>query len=357
MTSPKVSVIIPVYNCELYIGKCIQSVLNQGFSEFEIILVNDGSKDSSGKICENHAKQDPRIKVFHKKNGGASSARNLGLLKVRAEIVIFLDSDDWLAENAIEEIYKNMTLNSLDFLLFNPFIVKPDSINKVNDFNPNLYNQIVSNYTFWLNYKGSWAVWSSAFRYSLIEKYQIRFIEGITMEDLEFVPKYLYYSKRIMSIDSHLYFHNLCNSSAITQNNSVELKYLRTMSYLVIALSLSKHFEIQKLENDDIRRRLFVDEKLNVFFKSIIFFGIKDIDIVWLFKILKSKGLYPLLLPEGVSCKELLFVKLMNNEFLFRFFLHLIGFYKKTGSIFFKSQSNKIQIMNLKKVLLENNIL
>lgn len=96
MEKPKVSVIIPVYNVEHYLHKCIESVLTQDYKEIEVILVNDGSKDKSGTICDNFAKEDNRVRVFHKENGGVSAARNFGIEKAKGHYLCFIDSDDWL---------------------------------------------------------------------------------------------------------------------------------------------------------------------------------------------------------------------------------------------------------------------
>lgn len=96
-TKPEViSVIVPVYNVEKYLRKCLDSIVNQTYPHLEIILVNDGSTDSSGEICEEYAARDPRIKLLHKENGGQSSARNLGLDSVTGDYIAFFDSDDWL---------------------------------------------------------------------------------------------------------------------------------------------------------------------------------------------------------------------------------------------------------------------
>lgn len=93
-----VSFIIPVYNVEQYLRQCIDSILQQSYDNFEIILVDDGSTDSSSQLCDNYAIKDNRVKVFHKMNGGLSDARNFGLLHARGEYVIFLDSDDfWIS--------------------------------------------------------------------------------------------------------------------------------------------------------------------------------------------------------------------------------------------------------------------
>lgn len=95
--NPKISVIVPVYNTEKYLKRCIDSILNQTFTDFEVLLINDGSTDSSGAICDEYAKKDSRVRVFHKENGGVSSARNLGLRSFFGEWVMFIDSDDFIS--------------------------------------------------------------------------------------------------------------------------------------------------------------------------------------------------------------------------------------------------------------------
>ena len=102
-----ISIIGPVYNVEDYIEKCIKSILDQSFREFELILVDDGSLDMSGKICDEYAKNDQRIKVIHKKNGGVSSARNEGIKVARGEYIAFVDSDDFINKDMYKILYKN----------------------------------------------------------------------------------------------------------------------------------------------------------------------------------------------------------------------------------------------------------
>lgn len=91
-----ISIIVPVYNVEKYLQRCIESILAQTLTDFELLLIDDGSKDKSGEICDNFALKDKRIKVFHKENGGVSSARNLGITKAQGEWITFIDSDDWV---------------------------------------------------------------------------------------------------------------------------------------------------------------------------------------------------------------------------------------------------------------------
>ena len=94
MSKPLLSIIVPVYNVEKYIERCIKSILNQSFTNFELILVDDGSPDNCGKICDEYKKKDSRIKVIHKKNGGLSDARNAGLNIATGKYIGFVDSDD-----------------------------------------------------------------------------------------------------------------------------------------------------------------------------------------------------------------------------------------------------------------------
>ena len=113
-----VTVIIPVYNVEQYLEECIESVLRQTYTNIEIILVDDGSSDKSGKICDTYAQKHTNIKVFHKINGGLSSARNYGLTNATGEYIYFLDSDDYIADETIQELLNVAEKNDLDILFF-----------------------------------------------------------------------------------------------------------------------------------------------------------------------------------------------------------------------------------------------
>ena len=103
-TNPLISVIVPVYNVEKYLGKCVDSILAQTYENLEIILVEDGTKDNSGAICDAYAAKDSRIRVIHKENGGLSSARNAGMDIARGEYFGFVDSDDWIEPKMYETL-------------------------------------------------------------------------------------------------------------------------------------------------------------------------------------------------------------------------------------------------------------
>lgn len=121
---PQISVIVPVYNAERYLHRCVDSILSQTFSDFELLLINDGSKDSSGAICDEYAAKDPRVRVFHKENGGVSNARNTGLKEANSEFILFLDSDDRYTPDCIQTLISLELNNDFDCIIFG---IKQDS--------------------------------------------------------------------------------------------------------------------------------------------------------------------------------------------------------------------------------------
>lgn len=106
---PEISVIVPVYRAEDFLEKCVASLLGQTFSDLEVLLVDDGSPDNSGALCDQLAQRDPRVRVFHKENGGVSSARNLGMAQAQGTYLAFADADDWLPPDALEALYRALT--------------------------------------------------------------------------------------------------------------------------------------------------------------------------------------------------------------------------------------------------------
>ena len=131
----KISVIIPVYNAEKFLHKCLESVLNQTFRDYEIILVNDGSKDNSGAICDEYAAKYDFIRAFHKENGGASSARNYGMKLAQGEYINFVDADDWMELDMYEKLV-NAAGDGVDLVMCN--CKRPDGNGGYKEFNYNL---------------------------------------------------------------------------------------------------------------------------------------------------------------------------------------------------------------------------
>ena len=109
-----ISIIVPVYNVEKYLARCLESILEQTYKDLEVILVDDGSTDASPQICDQYAEKDKRIRVVHKKNGGLSDARNYGMRIMRGNYVVFIDSDDLIHKQAVELLYQNIKKYNAD---------------------------------------------------------------------------------------------------------------------------------------------------------------------------------------------------------------------------------------------------
>ena len=119
---PLISVIVPVYNTEKYLPRCIDSILAQTFTDFELLLIDDGSTDKSGTICDEYAKKDKRIRVFHKENGGVSTARQLGIDKAIGIYSIHTDGDDWIEKDMLKDMYDKIIEKNADILIADFFI-------------------------------------------------------------------------------------------------------------------------------------------------------------------------------------------------------------------------------------------
>lgn len=141
MSKPLVSIIIPVYNVELYLSKCIDSILAQSFTDWECILVDDGSKDKSGSICDNYALKDNRIKVIHQNNSGVSVARQVGIDNVCGEYSIHVDPDDWIESNMLEELYNKAKSDDADMVICDYF-KHEDGVQQYINQSPNLLEPI-----------------------------------------------------------------------------------------------------------------------------------------------------------------------------------------------------------------------
>lgn len=139
MSNPLISVVVAVYNTEKYVEKCISSILSQTYENIELILVDDGSTDNSGKICDSYAAKDSRVKVFHKKNGGSLSAKKLGVKNALGSYLTFIDSDDWLLNDTYEKVVPN--LDDADIYAYGLTYVYSDNTEKpeINKFESGTY--------------------------------------------------------------------------------------------------------------------------------------------------------------------------------------------------------------------------
>lgn len=184
MLQPSISIIVPIYKAEKYIRRCVDSILSQTYSDFEVLLVDDGSPDNSGRICDEYAAMDNRVRVFHKKNGGVSSARNFGLDKSVGEIILFADSDDWFADNSFDVIIRLVKENDFIQYSFQSVYASGRTFRREKHMQDNTLDDALKNFT--------GTVWSVAFKKSIIENHRLRFNENLKLaEDQLFALEYM----------------------------------------------------------------------------------------------------------------------------------------------------------------------
>lgn len=214
--NPQISIIIPIYNVERFLHRCVNGILSQEFTDYEILLIDDGSHDNSGNICDEYATRYPFIKVLHKCNGGVSSARNLGLDHAVGKYVLFIDADDELASGALTAF--DMTIkrwSCADVIQGGVITIGGNKGFYVNsdwaEFESG--SECVANF---LLHMTPWGVWNKLFKREIIEKNHVRFVNGIIMgEDQLFMYEFQFYahSYAICPVDTYLY--HVDNESSI----------------------------------------------------------------------------------------------------------------------------------------------
>ena len=206
---PEISVIIPVYKCEQYIESCVDSILNQTYRDFEIILVDDGSPDNSGKICDELAEKYNKITVLHQENQGQSAARNNGVKIARGEWLCFVDCDDFVHPEILEALYNAVTENNVKLSMCSAIQGEesPSFFNASKEVNfkvletteDNILN-LCKNEKYYY-----WVVWGKLIHKSIYEKYPLT--EGRIYEDNAIECKWLYEAKKVALTDASLYFY------------------------------------------------------------------------------------------------------------------------------------------------------
>lgn len=213
---PKFSIIVPVYNVEDYLPRCVDSILNQQYPDFELILVDDGSTDNSSIICDKYANKDNRIRVIHKENGGVSTARNIGIENASGEYITFCDSDDYYKDNLLEVAFRYLDDNSLDLLCFNYETLHNTGLKKGSNIDTGFFDLIeptdnfslIINHTF-KSFMG-WSMWANFMRLELIRKNNLMVCTHCNnyAEDIGFSLKFLLHAKTVLSISDCLYVYD-----------------------------------------------------------------------------------------------------------------------------------------------------
>ena len=230
----KVSVIIAAYNIEKYIERCIKSVINQSEREIEIIIVNDGSTDNTLNIIKKMNEIDDRIVVINKKNQGLIEARKTGLKYAKGEFILFLDGDDWLENNCIDELYKIAKDKKVDIVLYNAYIAYDDKKEILNTFNENMIDDIKKNpikNLLLLNISPT--IWSKFIKKSFLNKNNIEFPKNISYaEDLAAVLSIFINKPKIVCNEQRLYNYYQRNTSMSNRISSKVLEIDYAMQFI-----------------------------------------------------------------------------------------------------------------------------
>lgn len=265
---PDVSIIVPIYNAEKYLKKCLDSLINQTKKELEFILINDGSTDSSEEIVKSY--QDDRIKYFKNKNQGIGKTRNFGIQKATGKYIMFLDSDDYLDKKATKLMYDKAVSNNMDLIICDFYNVKNDELveERLLDFKsttlketPNLLTDI------------NLSPWNKIYKSSLLKDNDIKFIENLKYEDAPFVVETLDKAKKIGKINECLNYYVMHKDSETTIRDKrifdiikileIIRKYFKDNDYIKPTLD---QLTVRIITNYTIQQRVQIDKKLGMKF-------------------------------------------------------------------------------------------
>ena len=248
------SIIITVYNLGKYIDRCIQSFISQNipFDEYEIIVVDDGSSDNSAEKIKNYSEKYPHIKYIYKNNGGASSARNLGLKYAKGDYIWFFDGDDWVGDNILTDIKQVITETYSDIIFLN-YIYIDEGFNVLYESNFKLTGEIsgtISGHDLFIHAPGDFIMpHRFIIKRELLIKNYISFIEGITFEDDEWAPRVLYYANSCIVYEKPLYYYLKRGNSLMSAFSEAKIP-----SFIKVVASLSDFRD--NIKDNQYKKRL-----------------------------------------------------------------------------------------------------
>lgn len=313
-----ISIIIPVYNVERYLAKCIDSILSQTFTDFELLLIDDGSKDKSGNICDEYAKRDRRIKVFHNENMGASKARNIGIDIAQGEYICFIDSDDWIEPTYLSDF--NVQNYSCDFYFSGALY---DTYNKVysykkykEKFCENQYE--IKNEFFEQDLLSNGYPWGKLYKTRIIKNNGLKFNESLTInEDHLFVFQYFSYINTLYITNTAGYHYLVFDNSGRKLSGKIK-KYtewkLASEQFSLIINKLKQLWNISQ-DNYKILYTIFVSSKRFAAFNSLILLKEKKY-----FR--EEENYWKKILYVGCNKKEKLILFILRSKYVFfKYFL------------------------------------
>lgn len=294
MTSPLISIIIPVYNAKRSLNECLNSILKQTFDKWECILVDDGSNDGSAELCDNYASKDRRFRTIHKRNGGVSLARNVGIDSAKGEWITFVDSDDWLEGDFLS--FPSMAQSDSDLLIIDCLLRKPDC-NIIEHYVVATYDrgQIQRIYHKLMFKQCMLGPWSKFFRRKVIVQNKIKFDQDIRWaEDRLFNLQFLSYCEKIQTVGNGYYVYNFpgIESSIMKYHPTVPMIHdlfnkMRVASlrlnahkaekvYLILWRTIEKVALLSNVSQEKYRKAFFME---NATFRNIFKLNYRDIPL------------------------------------------------------------------------------
>ena len=262
---PKVSVIVPVYNAKDYLRRCVDSILAQSFVDFELLLVNDGSTDTSGEICDHYSNTDSRIRVFHKDNGGVSSARNVGLNHAIGDWIAFVDSDDWVSIEYLERLCEH-TGNADLIISYAKCYSQYGEVKQKKYQERYIYSSDIG--VLFLEHDLNWQTspWAKLFKKDIIDK--LRFVEGMHIgEDMVFLYSYITRCKRCFVSPVENYNYDMGRENTLTRRIGIlsdeKLAYNNVQHLLTNFTSYYKIVDPEVLRKIDWIKFYYTDRMIN----------------------------------------------------------------------------------------------
>lgn len=306
-----ISVIVPVYKAEKYLRRCIDSILAQTYTDFELLLIDDGSPDRSGEICDEYAKQDSRVRVFHKPNGGVSSARNLGLDNAKGDWITFVDADDYIHSDFLTEYAK---YNDVDLVVGSFEVVGTDekwtAILSDSYYDFDSFRSVFIDLVLRINFTTPWCKF---FKRNLLK--DLRFDEKvISGEDTIFVLKYINVIKNLRTNSCPYYFYDRSNPDGLSQNSKYFYPYFYAMDILYTTVC-------------ELVPR-YGSKVIQIYRSNIVAYCIRQ-----LYHVYKSK--------ENFKCKYDKLSIMCNNNHLMKLFNDTSAKRRKKTQLFHRLMSNK----------------
>ena len=269
-----ISIIVPIYNCEKYLKKCISSLINQTYTNIEIILINDGSKDKSREICEKFAEMDNRIKVINIKNGGVSNARNIGIASARGKYLGFIDADDWIERDMYEKMYTNMIENNANFSICEKIREEENEINNNIYMMPDNIKVLKKGEAINKSFDNcdkcyGGYVFNKLFNRDFIIKEKIKFDTGISIsEDSLFILEYMIKFQNLKTVyNTKPYYHYVERKNSALREKFNKKKITVIDAYKKMIDILEEQKEIVKLEDINVSnvKRLYIKSNNNIY--------------------------------------------------------------------------------------------